>query len=262
LSIGTAKPGKEELEQIPHHFIDHISIHEPYSAGQYEEEVISFLDAYFREKQVALLVGGTNFYIKAVTQGLDKFPPIPPSIKSTLSAIWASEPGQLLSELREKDPVTYAEIDLKNSRRILRALEVIRASGQPFSAFKKMKNADRPFDIVYLLLERNRADLYQRINQRVLNMIQKGLEAEAKALYAFRQKPPLQTVGYQEWWPFFEGQINRNHVIEKIQQHSRNYAKRQLSWFRKESFWKRFDAADPQSLIHYLSTHPKIKAIL
>jgi tRNA dimethylallyltransferase len=262
LTIGTAKPSSEELSRVPHYFIDHISIHETYSAGQYEAETIPLIEELFQKHPILILVGGTTFYIKAITQGLDIFPSVPTSIKQQLQREWDETPEALRSELKEKDLTTYESIDLQNSRRVLRALEVIRASGKAFSSFKKAGTVKRSFDTWHIQLHRDREELYTRINERVLKMLDQGLEEEARALYAFRQKPPLQTVGYQEWWPYLDGKRSQKEVIQKIQQHSRNYAKRQLTWFRREAFWNILPAEETAQNLKYILSHPKTRAAL
>lgn len=262
LTIGTAKPTPEELSQAPHYFINHISIHQTFSAGQYEAEAIPLIEDLFQKRPVLLLVGGTTFYIKAITQGLDIFPSVPKSVQQSLEQEWQEAPDVLRSELLEKDPITYQSIDLQNSRRVVRALGVIRASGKAFSSFKKSGIVERPFDSLHIQLHRDREELYTRINDRVLKMMDQGLEEEARALYAFRQKPPLQTVGYQEWWPYLEGKKSQKEVIQKIQQHSRNYAKRQLTWFRKEDFWNVLPAERTAQNLKYILSHSKTRAAL
>lgn len=253
LEIGTAKPSKEQLERVPHHFIDHASIEDTYSAGRYEREVLAFLSEYFKQKNVGILTGGTGFYIQAVLEGLDSFPKISDRVKEEV-AIDLREKGMdhLKSELKDKDPATYREIDLDNPRRISRAIEVIRESGRAFSEFKGRRDAKRQFSTLKILLEREREELYHRINQRVDKMVEEGLEEEARSLHSQAHLVALQTVGYQEWFDHFDGKIDRTTAIEKIKQHTRNYAKRQLTWFRKKEGWHKFHADAHEEVITFV----------
>jgi len=215
MPIGTAQPDKEALERVPHHFIGSQSIRDEFSAGDFEREALHVLEQHYKTNNIAFAAGGTLFYIRALIEGLDEFPSIS---KETRSGVQTDleEKGleQLQKELQQTDPKTYEEIDLQNSRRVCRAL---------------------------IQLDRPRAELYDRINRRVDQMIDSGLEAEARALYPYRHLKACDTVGYKEWFQHFDGEWSREKTIEKIKQHTRNYAKRQLTWFRKEADrWHRF----------------------
>jgi tRNA dimethylallyltransferase len=234
LNIGVAKPSLEELNSIRHHFINHISISEHYDAGLYEEQIISKLNEYFIENSVAVLVGGTGFYIQAVTHGLDAFPDVDKSIVDELEAEFhINGLSDLVAELKTKDEATFHKIDLQNSRRVIRALSVIRATGLPFSNFKSGIRKERNFNINYQYLDIDRAILYKRIDDRVDQMIVDGLEEEVKKLLPLRHLKALASVGYQEFFNYFDGEISYEEAIEKIKQNSRNYAKRQVTWFRR-----------------------------
>jgi len=205
MNIGTAKPSTEEMGGIPHHFIDHLSIHDPYSVGQYEREVISFLPPYFDKHNTAILTGGTGLYIKAITEGLDDFPVIPLIIKQDLQNIFDAvgiEPLQ--NELKREDPDYFNKVDINNPQRLIRALSVIRQSGKSFSSFLSKTPKERFFKPIFILLERERQELYERINLRVDIMIKNGLIEEAKTLFPHRHLTALQTVGYQELFNYFE----------------------------------------------------------
>ena len=236
MSIGTAKPSTEELNEIKHHFINHISIHQTYSVGDYEREIIEKLKAYFLTKDTAILCGGTGLYIKAVCEGLDHFPEIPSIIRQKVRDEF-EDTGlvNLLEELKVKDPAFYKETDHSNHRRILRAIEVIRSSNQPFSHFRRKEIENRPFDIEGYVLTRPRTILYERINKRVDMMMDEGLLDEVQGLYEYKDLPALQTVGYQELFAYLDGNMKLDLAVEKIKQNSRRYAKRQMTWFRNQT---------------------------
>ncbi|MBK8699661.1 MAG: tRNA (adenosine(37)-N6)-dimethylallyltransferase MiaA [Saprospiraceae bacterium] len=234
LNIGVAKPTEAEMLGVHHHFIGHTSIHELYDAGTFEQEAIRALEQYFQNGDSAVMAGGTGFYLKAITHGLDFFPAIDESVNAAL-AEELSEKGlaPLCLELQQKDKLTFDSIDLNNARRVLRALSVIRSTGKPFSAFKKGERKERPFAIRYHYIDLPREILYARIDDRVDRMIAAGLLEEARSLFPHRGLKALETVGYQELFDHFEGQCTLDDAVDKIKQHSRNYAKRQVTWFKK-----------------------------
>lgn len=233
MSIGVAKPSIEELAIVKHHFINHISVTEHYDAGLYESQVIDALNQYFLSHDKAILVGGTGLYIQAVLHGLDAFPDIDASIINELEADFSQHGlSHLVKELESKDTITYHQIDLQNARRVLRALSVIRATGKPFSSFKSGKAKNRNFSVQYHYIDIDRQILYNRINARVDQMIEHGLEAEVRGLINMRQYKALDSVGYKEFFNYFDGEWSFDEAVDKIKQHSRNYAKRQMTWFR------------------------------
>lgn len=235
MTIGTAKPTPEELARVPHHFIDHISITDDYSVGRYEAEAIAALEDYFAEHDSAILTGGTGLYLKAITQGLDDFPPVPKAITVHYEQLFESEGlDPLQMELERRDRAYFDEVDLSNSRRLIRALSLIEATGQAFSALRMGQRKTRPFDIKTLVLLREREHLYQRINDRVDQMIRQGLLAEARELYPHRHLRSLDTVGYAELFLHFDGLVDQWGAIGLIKRNSRRYAKRQLTWFRNQ----------------------------
>lgn len=241
MTIGTAKPGLEERAGIPHHFIDFLSVTEPYSVGGFERDALQVLETVFKTKDIAILVGGSGLFLQAVYAGLDNFPLISPQTKT------AVENGEktgglawLQQQVAERDPAYYAAVDKQNPARLRRALEVCLESPLPYSAFLAQPKPERPFQPILLLLELPRPELYARINDRVDDMVAAGLEDEARALLPHRCLPALRTVGYEEWFEYFDGKISRDEAIEKIKQHSRNYAKRQATWFRKYGTWTAF----------------------
>jgi len=244
--IGTAAPTKEELAAAPHHFIHNKSILDTYTVGDFEKEVIAFLTAYFSSNEYAILVGGSGLYLDAVVYGLNTFPEIKEGVREQLE-IDLTEKGiaYLQLELKNKDPLYYEKVDLNNPRRLIRALEVIRSSGKPYSSFRKGMNTKRDFNTVFIGLTADREIIYNRINQRVDIMIKEGLIKEAKGLLKHKHLNALQTVGYKELFDFFEGKIDQEFAISEIKKNTRRFAKRQLTWFKKnkEILW--FDYQSP-----------------
>jgi tRNA dimethylallyltransferase len=246
MSIGTAKPSQEELQSVPHHFIS--SHHLPFrvNAGTYVEYVKPILQQLLEEKGTAVIAGGTGLYIRALLEGLDEFPEIPDEIRAQLNAE-ARVPGSIvhhLEELKADDPAWYEQIDRNNQRRILRALEVIRTSGRPYSSFLAGEKSAWDAEIRYFYPDPDRDLLYERIEKRVFNMMEEGLEDEVRSLQQWESHPALHTVGYREFFPYFRGEYSREEAIKKIIQHTRNYAKRQWTWFRNQGQWQ---ALDPDS---------------
>jgi len=235
MNIGTAKPSSEELSAVPHHFINSCSIHDSYSVGQYRDEVISFLDSYFQQHPVSILCGGSGLYIQAVLEGQDEFPAVDPTIREMLKQNYSESGIQYLQDyLKIVDPAYYQRVDIQNPHRLIRALEVCISSQKPYSSFLGQNKEDFPYQVVKIALDWPRDLLYDRINQRVDDMVNQGLLNEAKSLFEHRNLNALQTVGYVELFQFLEGILSWEQAIEKIKQHSRNYAKRQMTWLRKE----------------------------
>lgn len=254
MSIGTAKPSSQELSRIRHHFIDHISIHTTYSVGDFEREALQLLEELFEQHQYVVLCGGSGLFIKAVCEGLDRFPEVPKDILTRLQSEYEEKGLPFLQEeLQRRDPEYFQEVDHQNPRRLLRALSVIRASEKPFSFFRKQQPAIRHFQPIYLQMDWPREVLYQRINQRVDQMIEEGLVEEARSLYPQRHLPALQTVGYQELFDYFDGLTNLNETKALIKQNSRRYAKRQLSWFRRDGFWEKFQPQELERALAYIA---------
>lgn len=254
LNIGVNKPSSEQLKAVPHHLIGHVSIREDYNAGLYERDAILTLNQLYQQHQMAILVGGTGLYLQAVMQGLDTFPETDPAVFNQLKQIHL-EAGinALQDELLEKDPKYYEQVDRQNPHRLMRALAVIRSSGLKYSDLLTQKSKERSFRSHPILLHEERDLLYEKINLRVDEMIRQGLEQEALDLYPLRYLNSLQTVGYREWFSHFEGQLTKEEAIEKIKQHTRNYAKRQTTWFRP-LHWPQYHAGETSQLIQYLKT--------
>ena len=241
MNIGTAKPSPRELEEVPHHFINNISIHtKNYSAGKYEQEVIEFLDEYFKTKDIAVLVGGSGLFINAVCSGFDSFETT--DFKQQLTArtfLNGKDLTWLQQELERIDPEYYAEVDKKNPVRLIRALEVIYTTGKKYSEQRIGKKAERNFTSIKIGLNLEREKLYERINQRVDEMMKAGLWEEVKELYTFKKLHTLNTVGYQELFDYIEDKLTLEQAVELIKQNTRNYAKRQLTWFKRDKgiYW-------------------------
>jgi tRNA dimethylallyltransferase len=235
MSIGTAVPTTDELAEVQHHFIQHKSIHSPYSVGQYEAEAIALLTDYFEDHDVAVMVGGSGLYMQAVVNGIDKFPEASEEIRNTLASRLAVVGLSVLQqELQELDPVHYKNVDKQNPSRILRALSVCLASGKPYSSFLGQNKQKRPFEVLALTVDIPRQVLYDRINKRVDQMMNAGMLQEAQKLYLHRSLNALQTVGYKEIFDFFEEKISLDRAIELTKQHTRHYAKRQMTWVRRK----------------------------
>lgn len=233
MRIGNARPDESELAAAPHHFIADRSLHDPLTAGRFAEQALARLDVIFQRSDYAVLVGGSGLYLRALCEGLDEFPAVTEAARTQVQRT-VEERGVdgLQQELARLDPDYFGIVDTKNPRRLERALQVCYSSGQPYSSFLGNRPT-RPFTPVYFRCEWPRPELYDRINRRVDYMLEEGLEAEAKSLHPFRRLPTLQTVGYREWWPYFDGEYDRDRAIEFVKQNSRRYAKRQETWFRK-----------------------------
>ncbi len=231
MAIGNARPDDDELAAAKHHFIADRSIHNPLTAGKFSEEALARLEGIFRTNDKAVLVGGSGLYLRALCEGLDVFPDVTEAAGTQVQSLVEEQglPG-LQAELQRLDPTYFATVDQQNGRRLERALKVCYSAGAPYSSFLGNR-PQRPFQCVYLQPKMERPLLYDRINRRVDLMVEAGLEAEARTLFPHRDLPALQTVGYQEWWPHFNGLCTRDRALELIKQNSRRYAKRQTTWF-------------------------------
>ncbi len=234
LTIGTAKPTKEELGRIPHHFIDSHSILEHVSAGVFGREALNKIKSLHDSHAAVVAVGGSGLYLKALWEGFDEMPEVPISIRNQLNReLELHGLNELLEELRTKDLEYYNAVDRNNGQRVIRALEVIRATNKKFSEFRKNEFVDLPYRNLKIGLNRDREELYGRIDQRMDAMIADGLFEEASALFDLRQHNALQTVGYKEIFGFIEGSYDKNEAVRLLKRNSRRYAKRQLTWFSK-----------------------------
>ena len=238
LNIGVARPSLEELATVPHHFIASHSIQETINAGIFEQYALAKSTELLEKFGSAVMVGGTGLYIKAFVEGMDQIPAIDPAVRNQIQQDLSSKGMDWLQDQVQKlDPVYWAQADQgeqENTQRLSRALEVVIGTGQSILSFQLQSKKARPFNIEKIGLEMPREQLYERINQRVHKMVEMGLEEEVKALRPQFHLNALQTVGYQEWLPYFEGHQTKEAVIEAIQQNTRHYAKRQLTWFKKD----------------------------
>lgn len=247
MNIGTAKPTNEELAEVPHHFINNLSINDTYTAGDYEKEAMKVLDKIFETHDTAVMVGGSGLFIKAVCEGFDDFQANEID-EETIRKIKEMALSEMQTEVARLDPEYYEKVDRHNPRRLQRALEVIYTTGRKYSEQRKGEKARRNFNIIKIGLELPREQLYERINQRVDEMLKAGLWEEATALYPFRDLQPLQTVGYQEVFDCIDGKLTKAEAIEKIKQNTRNYAKRQMTWFKKDKEIRWMDVSNPPGM--------------
>jgi tRNA dimethylallyltransferase len=236
MEIGTAKPSAQELAAARHHFVNSLSIEQAYNIGDFERDALAFLAHFYQQYHVAVMVGGSGLYIKAVCEGLDVFPEVVVGVRDALMALLEREGiGALQEELAQADPVYYKKVDRANPHRLIRALEICRSTGQPFSSFQGKARPPRPFHSLTIAIDWERQELYTRINQRVDLMVQAGLVEEARALHLHQQLNALQTVGYRELFDHFNGLTDLPTAIELIKRNTRRYAKRQLTWLRKQA---------------------------
>ena len=246
MSIGTAVPSTEELAQAKHHFIQHISVTNSYTVGDFEKEALNKLDELFNTHEVAIMVGGSGLYVDAVTKGLDDFPEIDTQIRAKLNEDLHSKGLVYLQEqLKELDIEAFQTIAIDNPRRVIRALEVCLQTKKPYSSFLRKKENKRPFNTVYIGLTADREIIYNRINQRVDNMIQDGLLEEVETLLGKQGLNALQTVGYKELFNYFNKEWPLDFAVSEIKKNTRRFAKRQLTWYRKNESVKWFDYLTP-----------------
>lgn len=256
MDIGTAKPTPQELTTVKHHFIDTLSPVEEYNVGNYETDALEVLQGIFNNKDQAILAGGSGLYINAICKGLDQLPSGNPEIRKRLEdAFEKNGIAALQKELRELDPEYYQEVDIQNPHRLIRAIEVCILSGEKFSALRKSTSKKRPFTILKIGLLPEREEMYQRINQRVDEMLANGLVEEARTFIPLKEKNALRTVGYQELFSFFENQIQLEEAIDEIKKNTRRYAKRQLTWFKKDPEIHWFAPESQNEIIAFLSNH-------
>jgi tRNA dimethylallyltransferase len=252
--IGTAVPSEHQLLEIKHHFIRFISIKDYYSSSLFERDVMELLPKLFTNSNIILMSGGSGMYIDAVCNGIDDIPDVDPAIREKYIRKYKEEGiSGLRIELKLLDPEYYSKVDLKNYKRIIRALEICESTGMPYSCFLKKQKRKRDFEIIKIGLERTRDDLYRRINLRVDEMVKSGLEDEARYLYEFRHLNALNSVGYKEFFDFFDGKISREKAIELIKRNSRRYAKRQMTWWGKDKEIKWFKPEGVGEIIEYCS---------
>jgi len=243
--IGTSPPSLEQLDTVKHHFIHHKSIHDEYNVGKFEKDAINLIDGLFLNYDNLILVGGSGLYADSILYGIDKFPAIPITIKNTINKKYKEKGIEYLQkEIKKLDPEYYGKVDKKNSRRLIRALEVIESSGKSFTSFRKANNKERIFSREIIIINCDREILYSKIDKRVDRMIMDGLENEVYSLKEFKNLNTLNTVGYKEFINYFENKISYNEAVKKIKQNTRNYAKRQITWNKKYSDAKKIDISE------------------
>lgn len=255
MSIGTAKPDESELAAAEHYFINSHSITESFSVGDFEKQGLSLLDELFKTHDHVILAGGSGLYIKAICEGFDDLPVADISVREQLNLQLEKEGITTLQEkLQQVDPDYYTQVDLNNPQRIIRALEVFETTGKPFSSYRNATVNKRPFNIIKLALDMPREKLYERINQRVDLMVKQGLIEEVTALLPYRQFNALNTVGYTELFDHFDGKTSIDEALLLIKQNTRRFAKRQLTWFRKDKDFIWFDAGAPDVINQMIKT--------
>jgi tRNA dimethylallyltransferase len=253
MKIGTAVPSDLQLETIRHHFIRFLSIKDYYSSSLFERDVLNLLPDQFSRNKIILMTGGSGMYIDAVCEGIDDIPDVDPLIRAKYIERYKEEGIEgLRVALKLLDPEHYSKVDLKNYKRIIRALEICETAGRPYSSFLKKQKRKRDFTIIKIGLERPREELYRRINTRVDEMIARGLEEEALQLYNFRNLNALNSVGYKEFFNVFDGKISGEKAIELIKRNSRRYAKRQITWWGKDKEIKWFNPEPVGEIINYI----------
>lgn len=252
LSIGTAVPSLNELKRVKHHFIHSHSIHENYNASRFETEAIVTIERLFNQNNELLLVGGSMLYIDAVCKGIDVMPDADPEIRESLKNKLQNEGIESLRlQLKKLDPDYYAKVDLKNPNRIIHALEICLMTGKTFTSFRTNPKKKRPFTLLKMGLNCDRKILHKRINKRVDLMVEAGLEEEARKVYPFKHLNALNTVGYREWFAYFNGEITRENAIELIKRNSRRYARKQITWFSRDEEINWFDPHEIEKIIEF-----------
>ena len=252
MEIGTAKPTLSEMDGVTHHFVNNLSIHDRYTAGMFEIDAIKTLEQVYKTDDIAILVGGSGLFVDAVCFGFDDVPSNQEIRTSLIKELEIQGIEALCLELKEKDPEYYSIADINNSRRVLRALEVIRTSGNTFTSYRNKAHKQRPFNIHYIGLNTDREILYKRINYRVDLMVKAGLISEVKSLFPQRNLPPLNTVGYKEFYGEIDNKNDLEEVISKIKQNTRRFAKRQITWFNKNKNTKWFNINSNSEVLEYL----------
>lgn len=253
IPIGTAAPTKEQQERVKHYFVGTLHLTDYYSAAKYEEDVLQLLNQLFNQQQMALLSGGSMMYIDAVCQGIDDIPTVDEATRRLMKRRLETEGlDALVEELKVKDPEHYKIVDLHNPRRVVHALEICYMTGKTYTSYRKNTKKIRPFNIVKIGLNRPREEMYERINNRVLEMMTQGLIEEAKAVYPQKGLNALNTVGYKEFFAYFDGDISLDDAILKIQSNTRQYMRKQVTWFKRDNQIKWFSPTNIEEIINYI----------
>ena len=256
MRIGTAYPEPEELAAVKHHFIGNLSIKDEYNVARYEAEALALLDELFLKHDVVILSGGSGLYIDAICKGIDELPDHDPGLRQKLKEELEQKGIEVFGEkLKELDPEYYEVVDLNNPNRLLRALEVCLQTGETYTSLRKNTSKSRSFNIIRIALNTERELLFQRISERVDKMMEKGLSAEAGSLLPFRERNALNTVGYKELFAYFDGDVSLERAVENIKTNTRRYAKRQLSWLKRDEEIHWFEPDDFDAAIKFLSLH-------
>jgi tRNA dimethylallyltransferase len=253
ISIGTAVPDKKDLEEIPHHFIQNKSIHDYYNVSSFEIEALDLMETLFKKVNPLLIVGGSMLYLDTICFGIDDIPTVDAKTRKLVND-WYEENGidVLKQRLLELDPEYYSIVDLNNHKRMLHAVEVCLISGRKYSSFRTNVAKQRPFNIIKIGINLDRKILYERINQRVVSMIKSGLVEEAREVYPYRNLNSLNTVGYKELFSYFDGSCSLDEAIDMIQRNTRKYARKQLTWFRRDSQIVWFEPHQVPEIIQYI----------
>lgn len=253
MSIGTAKPDEKQLKQVPHYFIGNKSVEVLYGAGHFAQEARHLLSELFQQHDVVVMAGGSGLYIDALLNGVDDFEEVPITIREGLNAAYKEKGLEWLQEqVKQKDPEYFLKADISNPQRLIRALEIIEHSGRAFSEFRRGTKVENNFTPIKILVNTTRENLYRRINQRVDMMLQQGLLEEVKALQHKRENNALKTVGYKELFEYLDGNYSLQEASDKIKQHTRNYAKRQLTWFKNKDSFVEFSIEEPGLIFDYI----------
>ncbi len=255
MSVGTAKPTENEMRGIRHHLIDFLSVDESYSVGKFEQHVLGILDQLYLNNNLAILTGGSGLYINAVHNGIDNIPSNDEIRQEVISDYKKNGLKKLQDELRNADPIHYQLMDIDNPQRLIRAVEVCRLTGKTYSSFRTKPKLTRPFNIIKIGLYEKREIIYARINQRVDQMIESGLVSEVQNLQSKKHLNALQTVGYRELFEFFEGQCSLEKAIEKIKMNTRRFAKRQMTWFKKDTEIHWFNASSQTEIVNFINSN-------
>ena len=254
MRIGTAVPSPGQLAAVRHHFIQMISVHDYYNSWQFEVQALERIRELFQEKEVVLMTGGSMLYIDAVCKGIDDIPTVTPEIRDALYMQFETEGlAPILAELKEADPVHYEEVDRNNYKRVIHAVDICRMTGKPYSSFRTNIKKERPFRIIKVGLNRDRDELCDRINQRVDLMMSEGLLEEARRAYPFRHLNSLNTVGYKELFNYFSGEWTLDLAVEKIKRNSRVYARKQMTWFKRDPEITWFHPDETEAIFTHLS---------
>ena len=253
MNVGTAKPSAKDLQEVAHYFINTLSVHDDYDVRKFEKDALQLMDQLFSHQNPLILTGGSGLYIDAVTDGLDDIPQVDKDIRKNLIDIYESDGISALRDiLKAMDPLYHSQVDLQNPQRLIRALEVCIGTGTPFSRFRIKKKANRPFEVIKIALERERQELYSRIDLRMDQMIASGLFEEASYLLPYRNLNALQTVGYKEIFDYLEGSYDREEAIRLLKRNSRRYAKRQMTWLKKDASYVWFHPSELDAITQYI----------